>query len=108
MWGDLAFGGDKGEERYQNWVAERRAKGLHNAMSDDEGEEGGDGDGADTVSGRPGDAQVDDNRTAAQLAEDALKAESRQCGPKCVCHVLLPWRPRGFASQNTCTRISAC
>ena len=55
-------------------MAERRAKGLHNAMSD-EGEEGGDGDGADTVSGRPGDAQVDDNRTAAQPVEDVLKAE---------------------------------
>jgi hypothetical protein len=81
VWGDLAFGGDKGEERYQNWVAERRAAGAHNAMSDDEEEEeegkGADGNGlggGNPASGH-GAGGWGGDKTAAELAEEALKAE---------------------------------
>ena len=37
VWGDLAFGGERGEERYQRWVTDQRSKGINvGGLSDDE------------------------------------------------------------------------
>ena len=68
VWGDLAFGGDKGEERYQNWVAERRARGVHNAMSDDEEDMNEEIDDSGSTEGLSA-------KELAKKAEQALKAE---------------------------------
>jgi hypothetical protein len=50
VWCDLAFGGERGEERYQAWVAEQRSNGTWVSDGDEEGkdnasdEKGGDDD----------------------------------------------------------------
>lgn len=39
VWGDLAFGGERGEERYQAWLLDQRSKGINVGESDDEDED---------------------------------------------------------------------
>ena len=77
MWGDLAFGGERGEERYQTWVAMQRSKGLRTgtAMSDEDEDENEDEDGGDTGAGGAGGEGVSVSKTAVELAEERRKRE---------------------------------
>jgi len=39
VWGDVAFGGERGEERYQAWLLDQRSKGINIGDEDEEDED---------------------------------------------------------------------